>query len=104
MDGFDVNVGEVRAHSATVATISSQVNSASSAAQSSVHGNAYGEIGQFFASVIMLASDQVRAGILKGAQSFTDVHNGLRAVADLYQQVDKTHAQLLALVKGDDHK
>lgn len=104
MDGFDVNVGEVRAHSSTVATISSQVNSACTAAQSSVHDNAYGMIGQFFAAAIMLASDQVREGILRGVQSFMDVHNGLRAVADLYQQVDETHAQLLSLVRGEDGK
>jgi excreted virulence factor EspC (type VII ESX diderm) len=99
MDGFNVNVGEVRTHSATVATLSSQVNSACQTAQASVHDNAYGVIGQFFAAGIMLAGDQVRDGILKAAKSFMDVQAGLTAVADLYQRVDQAHADLLKLTK-----
>ena len=97
MDGFNVDVGEVRAHSSTVATISSQVNSACQTAQASVHDNAYGVIGQFFAAAIMLAGDQVRDGILKAAKSFLDVKHGLDAVADAYHKVDQAHAELLKL-------
>ena len=99
MDGFNVNIAEVRVHSSTVATLSSQVSSACQTAQASVHDNAYGMIGQFFASAIMMASDQVRDGILKAAKSFVDVQAGLTAVADLYQQVDKAHADLLKVTK-----
>ena len=84
-------------HSSTVATISSQVNAACQTAQASVHDNAYGVIGQFFASALMMASDQVREGILKAAKSFSDVKAGLDAVADLYQQVDQAHADRLKL-------
>jgi len=100
MDGFNINLGELRVHSSTVATLSSQVNSACQTAQASVHGDAYGMIGQFFASALMLASDQVREGILKAAKSFMDVQSGLNAVADLYHQVDQAHADLLKLTKG----
>jgi hypothetical protein len=96
-DGFHVNAGEVRVHSSTVATISTQVSSACGTAQASVNDNAYGLIGQFFAAAIMLASDQVREGILKAAKSLNDVQTGLDAVADLYQRVDETHAQVLSL-------
>jgi len=99
MDGFNVNLGEVRVHSSTVATLSSQVSSAGQTAQASVHDNAYGMIGQFFATAIMGASDQVRDGILKAARSFMDVQAGLTAVADLYQQVDQAHADLLKLTQ-----
>ena len=99
MDGFNVNVGEVRVHSATVATLSSQVSSACQTASASVHDNAYGVIGQFFAAALILAGDQVREGILKAAKSFMDVQTGLNAVADLYHEVDKTHAELLKLSK-----
>lgn len=99
MDGFNVNVAEVRAHSSTVATLSSQVNSACQTAQASVHDNAYGVIGQFFAAAIMLASDQVRDGILKAAKSFLDVQAGLDAVADAYQQVDQARAELMKLTQ-----
>ncbi|HEV2781703.1 MAG TPA: type VII secretion target [Actinophytocola sp.] len=103
-DGFDVNVGEVRAHCRTVSTISNQVSSAVGAAGASVHGDAYGTIGQFFAAAMMLASDQAREGILKAAQSIADIHTGLTEVANLYQQVDETHAQLLSLTEGDDRR
>lgn len=99
MESFDVNVGEVRVHSSTVATLSSQVTSACQTAQASVHDNAYGMIGQFFAAAIMLASDQVRDGILKAAKSFLDVQAGLAAVADLYQQVDEAHAELMKVTR-----
>ncbi|MFL6143097.1 MAG: type VII secretion target [Labedaea sp.] len=105
MDGsFTVHTGEVRSHAATVSAIATQVSSASGAAQSSVHGNAYGAIGQFFAAAMMLAGDQAREGIMKGAQSFMDVSAGLRSVAALYQQVDEAHAQLLSLTKGEVKK
>jgi hypothetical protein len=99
MDGFNVNVGEMRVHSSTVATLSSQVSSASQTAQASVHDNAYGLIGQFFAAALMMASDQVRDGILKAAKSFSDVQAGLTAVTNLYQQVDQAHADLLKVTK-----
>jgi hypothetical protein len=99
MDGFNVNLGEVRAHSSTVATLSSQVSAAGQTAQASVHDNAYGVIGQFFAAAVMLAGDQVREGIVKAAKSFMDVQAGLTAVADRYQQVDQAHAELLKLTK-----
>ena len=99
MDGFNVNVAEVRVHSSTVATISSQVSSACQTASASVHGDAYGMIGQFFAAALMMAGDQVREGILKAAKSFMDVQSGLNAVADLYHQVDQAHAELLKLTK-----
>jgi hypothetical protein len=100
VDGFHVNVGEVRVHSSTVATLSTQVNSACGTAQGSMHGNAYGEIGAFFAAALMMASDQVRDGILAAAKSFMDVTNGLKTVADLYQEVDQRSAELMRLTQG----
>jgi hypothetical protein len=100
-EGFKVNVAEVRGHASTAATISSQVNQACGMAQSSLHDNAYGMIGAFFAAALMLAGDQVREGLMRGAQSFMDVSTGLKAVADLYQQVDQARAQLFSLNSGE---
>jgi hypothetical protein len=102
--GFNVDVAEVRAHASTVATLSSQVNAATRTAAASVTDNAYGLIGQFFAAAIMAASDQVREGILRAAQSMREVQAGLEAVADLYQQVDETRARLFSLTKGDERR
>jgi uncharacterized protein YukE len=103
-EGFTVSVAEVRTHANTVSSISGQVNSACGMAQASVHDDAYGMIGRFFAAALMGASDLVRDGIIKAAKSFTDVHNGLRQVADLYEQVDRAHAELLGLNRGDNRR
>ena len=103
-EGFNVNVGEVRQHASTVATISSQVNQACNLAQDSLHGNAYGMVGAFFAGAMMLAGGQVRDGLMRGAQSFMDVSKGLKAVADLYQQVDQARAELFKLTSADGDK
>jgi len=101
-EGFNINVPELRKHADTTATIASQVNSACQTAQGSVHDNSYGIIGQFFAAAMMLASDQVRDGLMRGAKSFMDVHNGLKAVADLYQQTDEARAQMFSLTQGSN--
>jgi hypothetical protein len=103
-DGFDVNVNELRQHAQTVANIANLVNAACRVAQGNPSGNAYGVIGQFFAAAILSACGNVRDGIMKGAQSFMDVQNGLKAVADLYQQVDQAHAELLRLTGGETQK
>lgn len=102
--GFNVNVDEVRAHASNVATLSTQVSSATRTAAASVTDNAYGLVGQFFAVAIMAASDQVRDGILRAAQSLREVQAGLDAVADLYQQVDDSRARLFDLTKGEDRR
>lgn len=96
-DGFDVNVGEVRRHSATVAGISNQVSSACQLAQAALHGGAYGAVGAMFAGAMMMASDEVREVITRAAGSVADIQAGLSAVADLYQEVDEAHADLFNL-------
>jgi hypothetical protein len=46
----------------------------------------------------MSASEQLRAALDTGARSVADVRAGLGAVADLYERIDDTHAQLLRIV------
>ncbi|RLK54961.1 type VII secretion target [Actinokineospora cianjurensis] len=94
MSGFDINLGEVRAHAGTVATISNEVNGALKIAQATVSGNAYGAIGSFFAAAIALASADVREAITKTAKAYSDVQDGLRAVVADYQEIDDAHARV----------
>jgi hypothetical protein len=101
MGGFDVNVGEVRAHADTVATLSDRVNSAGVTAQAPVGGGAYGVFGASFAASLAHAADQVREAVAGGAESFTDVRIGLGEAAELYRQIDETHAQLLRGIGGE---
>src|SRR2546430_13206253 len=100
-DGFNINLGELRTHASTVGGIAGQVNAASSAAQSALHGNAYGVIGQFLATALLAACGQTGQSIVQAAKSLSDVQAGLKAVADLYQQIDQAHAKLLSSTGGD---
>jgi methyl-accepting chemotaxis protein len=93
-EGFNVVVGEVRAHAETVTTVASQVRSAAGGAQDSVSGGAFGEIGEFFAAAISRACDELRSvGDFTG-QTVDQVRSGLSQVADAYQRVDDNHASI----------
>ncbi|GGS15445.1 MULTISPECIES: type VII secretion target [Actinokineospora] len=89
--GFSINVAEVRGHSRTVAACSSQVHSAGSMARM-VSDNAYGLIGGFFASAILSACGDVLEGINRVAAAVDEVRQGLEAVADDYEAIDRGNA------------
>ena len=93
-EGFNVVVGEVRMHASTVTTIASQVRSASGGAQDSVGGGAFGQIGEFFASAITQACDELRQVGDRASRTVDEVQSGLSQVADAYQSVDDNHASL----------
>jgi methyl-accepting chemotaxis protein len=93
-EGFDVVVGEVRAHATTVTDIASQVRSASGGAQESVGGGAFGQIGEFFASAISQACGELQSIGDRASQTVDQVQSGLSQVADAYQAVDDNHATL----------
>ncbi|WP_436493545.1 type VII secretion target [Actinokineospora sp. HUAS TT18] len=92
--GFNVNVTEVRVHTRTVQTCSTQVHSATGSAQSVTDG-AYGVIGQFFASAILSACGDVVQGIAKVAGSLDDVRQGLEDIAKEYENIDNANASTL---------
>ena len=93
-EGFDVVVGEVRAHATTVTTVASQVRSASSGSQDSVGGGAFGQIAEFFASAITQACNELRSVTESASRTVEQVQSGLSQVADAYQSVDEGHAAL----------
>lgn len=91
-DSFSVNVAEVRSHATTVGTLAGQVREATTAAQTSVSGDAYGLIGQFFASAIIEACGTGQEGFAKAAQTVDQMRDGLNATAELYQGIDQSNA------------
>ena len=93
-EGFNVVVGEVRAHATTVTTVASQVRSASSGAQDSVSGGAFGQIAEFFASAITQACGELRSVTDTASRTVDQVQSGLSQVADAYQRVDENHAEI----------
>jgi methyl-accepting chemotaxis protein len=93
-EGFNVVVGEVRAHASTLTDIASQVRSAAGGAQESVGGGAFGQIAEFFASAISQACGELQAIGDRASQTVDQVQSGLSQVADAYQAVDDNHATL----------
>src|ERR1044072_1422045 len=93
-EGFNVVVGEVRAHATVVTTIATQVRSASSGAQDSVGGGAFGQIGEFFASAITQACNDVGRLVDRASQTVDQVQSGLSQIAEAYQAIDDNHASL----------
>jgi methyl-accepting chemotaxis protein len=93
-EGFNVVVGEVRAHATVVTTIATQVRSASSGAQDSVGGGAFGQIGEFFASAITQACNELRQVGDRASQTVDQVQSGLSQIAEAYQAIDDNHASL----------
>jgi hypothetical protein len=93
-EGYNVVVGEVRAHAAVVTAIASQVRSASGGARDSVGGGAFGEIAEFFASAITQACDELRQIGAFASQTVDQVQSGLSQVADAYQAIEDNHASL----------
>jgi methyl-accepting chemotaxis protein len=99
--GFNVSIGEVRAHATTVTTVASMVRSASDNAYDSVGGGAFGQIGQFFAQAITQAADELRQGITRASQTVDEVQSGLSQVADAYQAIDERHMALFQAAVPD---
>src|ERR1044072_9159988 len=93
-EGFNVGVGEVRATATVVTTIATQVRSASSGAQDSVGGGAFGQIGEFFASAITKACNELRQVGDRASQTVDQVQSGLSQIAEAYQAIDDNHASL----------
>ena len=100
-DAFEVNLGELQQHIGKVNQIAGQVDQAMKIATSVLNGGAYGMIGAFFAAALMAACSEVREVIMKAVKSFNDVQAGLKAVQEAYDEVDKTHAELMQILKGD---
>ncbi|OLF05664.1 type VII secretion target [Actinophytocola xanthii] len=97
-DGFDVSVEELRRHAAAVGDLAGQVSSAGAATPPPVGGDAFSTIGAFFTQALVSAGEQLREALETGTRSVADVQTGLSAVADVYERVDDTHAQLLRIV------
>ena len=93
-EGFNVVVGEVRAHAETVTSVAEAVRSASSGSQDSVSGGAFGQIAEFFASAVTQACGELRSVTDRASQTVDQVVSGLGQVADAYQAVDERHASL----------
>jgi excreted virulence factor EspC (type VII ESX diderm) len=89
--GFNVDLNELRSHATTLSDVAGQVRSTAAGAQDSV-GGAYGQITEFFASAVTSSADEVRGAINQAGDSVDEVHVGLQATADSYQNIDDHYA------------
>lgn len=98
--GFNVNTSEIRGHAETVGGIAGEVRSASGSAQDSVSGGAFGQIGEFFASAITGAADELRSGINTAGQTVEQVQQGLTTVVNDYQSIDDQRGQVFGVIES----
>jgi hypothetical protein len=89
---FSVDVAQVQEHASTVSGLAGQVQQAANTANSAVSGDAYGVIGQFFASAILQACGDIQGGIGTAAQTMQTMSNGVRAAGELYERLDQLSA------------
>jgi hypothetical protein len=101
-DGYEVGVDGLHDHAATVGRLADEVSAAGTAAQTTVDGDSFGSIAQFFAQAVMSTSDQIRAAIGTSAQSVMDVQSGLTETANTYRQVDEHHVRVFGGADGPE--
>jgi hypothetical protein len=98
--GFNVNTSEIRGHAETVGAVAGQVRAASGSAQDSIGGGAFGQIGEFFASAITGAAEELRSGITTAGQTVEQVQQGLTTVVDGYQSMDDQRGQVFGGIQA----
>lgn len=89
---FSVDVAQVQEHATTVSGLAGQVQQAASSANAAVSGDAYGVIGQFFASAVLQACGSIQGGISTAAQTVQTMSTGLKSAGELYHQLDQLNA------------
>jgi hypothetical protein len=90
---FNVSVEELRTHAATVDQLAARMRQATDTADpSSLSTEAFGIFGSFLAQFILQIAGKSQDGLGNAADSIMDMCNGIKQVADLYENVDLDNA------------
>lgn len=100
-DSFDVEIDKLLAHAETVATLANDARSAASTAQAALSGDSFGLIGQFLAALLLQATAEAKEGLMKAAQTISEVDNGLKTTARAYQGTDNRHASFMRRIQKE---
>jgi hypothetical protein len=100
-DSFDVEIDKLLAHAQTVATLAGNARTAASTAQAALSSDSFGVIGQFLATLLLQATTEAKEGLMKAAQTVSEVDNGLQTTARAYQTTDNRHSTLLRTIQKE---
>lgn len=89
---FQVSPEDIRAHAGTVDQLAQRMLSATKAADPSLSTDAFGIFGSFLASFLLKSAGQSQDIFGQATETIADMCQGLREVADLYENVDLDNA------------
>jgi hypothetical protein len=89
---FNVNPEEIRAHADTVDQLTQRMLSATSTADPSLSTDAFGVFGSFLAQFLLKTAGSSQDVLGQATETVADMCQGLKEVADLYQNVDLDNA------------
>ncbi|MFI9010464.1 type VII secretion target [Actinosynnema sp. NPDC053489] len=89
---FHVNPDEIRAHASTVDQLTQRMVSAAGTADPSLSTDAFGVFGSFLAQFLLKTAGSSQDVLGQAAETVADMCQGLREVADLYENVDLDNA------------
>jgi hypothetical protein len=91
-DSFNVNPAEVRAHAGTVDQLTQRMLSATNTADPSLSTDAFGVFGSFLAQFLLKTAGSSQDILGQATETIADMCQGLKEVADLYENVDLDNA------------
>ncbi|GAA3847424.1 hypothetical protein GCM10022243_11910 [Saccharothrix violaceirubra] len=91
-DSFHVSPEEVRAHAATVDQLTQRMLAATKTADPSLSSDAFGIFGGFLASFLLRTAGMSQDLFGQATETVADMCQGLREVADLYENIDLDNA------------
>jgi Excreted virulence factor EspC, type VII ESX diderm len=91
-DSFHVSPEEIRAHAGTVDQLTQRMLSATKTADPSLSTDAFGVFGSFLAQFLLKTAGVSQDLLGQATETVADMCQGLKEVADLYENVDMDNA------------
>ncbi|MEU4800912.1 type VII secretion target [Actinosynnema sp. NPDC023587] len=89
---FNVSPEEIRAHAGTVDQLTQRMLSATNTADPSLSTDAFGAFASFLASFLLKTAGVSQDILGQATETIADMAQGLKEVADLYENVDLDNA------------
>ncbi|ONI90453.1 hypothetical protein ALI22I_11990 [Saccharothrix sp. ALI-22-I] len=91
-DSFIVDPDQIRAHAGTVDQLTQRMLSATKTADPSLSTDAFGVFGEFLAGFLLKTAGSSQDILGQATETIADMCQGLKEVADLYENVDLDNA------------
>ncbi|TDD02036.1 hypothetical protein E1181_23955 [Saccharopolyspora terrae] len=98
-DGFRADVPVIKQHSNQVQGFADRVNTAHSAAETTMDTNAFGIFGQFIAMQCIAQGEMTKSVIESGAKALGELKSALDETAAEYQRTDEECTSIIEGVK-----